>query len=176
MQAPENKALTSVQCHPNGHKAHGPPQELSDTRPYLPYHAISATSSSTHHPAAYPLHCASPNVPCPTHTVVPHLPWRTKHQLFSATVSFLHSPSSTEGVYLNKIIFKEKKAHISWMTRKRGLWSQQSFHPCCSDAWSKSTISKPAPSSALRQTRLPTWLAVLKTSPRSGCSHFTLTD
>lgn len=127
MQAPENKALTSVQCHPNGHKAHGPPQELSDTRPYLPYHAISATSSSTHHPAAYPLHCASPNVPCPTHTVVPHSPWRTKHQLFSATASFLHSPSATEGVYLNKIIFKEKRHTSPGWQEKEGCGPSNLF-------------------------------------------------
>lgn len=134
------------------------------------------TLNSTHHPAAYPPHCASPNMPCPTHEIVPHWPQRTKHQPFSGNVSFLYTPFSTEGIYLNKIIFKEKRHTSPGWQEEEGCGPSQSFHPCCSDTWSESTISKPAPSSALTQTRLPTWLAVLKTNPRSGCRHFTLTD
>lgn len=129
------------------------------TRPYLPYHAIPATSCLTHHPAAYLLHCASPNMPYPTHQVVPHSPHLIMEDKTPILLChcFLSPPSTTERIYLNKNHLQSKQAYISWMTRKRG---QQSFLPCCSDTWSKSTISNPAPSSALRQTWLPTWLAV----------------
>lgn len=92
------------------------------TRPYLPYHAIPATSCLTHHPAAYLLHCASPNMPYPTHQVVPHSPHLTMEDKTPVLLChcFLSPPSTTERIYLNKITFKANRHTSPGWQEKEG--------------------------------------------------------